>query len=209
MSVHVGGRGVLFVLSAPSGTGKSTVARRLLERVPEMAFSVSFTTRPIRAGERDGHDYHFVERPAFERMVADGAFLEWAAVFDQLYGTGRAATAAALDAGRPLLLDVDVQGARQVRDAGVPSVAVMLLPPDYATLVARLERRASESDAERAGRLRRARREAEDYRLFDYVVVNSDVGETVEQLASIVRAEGRRTGRCTEQAERILATFPP
>jgi guanylate kinase len=206
--VLVAGSGVLFVLSAPSGTGKSTVARRLLARMPEMSFSVSYTTRPMRVGEREGHDYHFVGRDTFEGMVGQGAFLEWAAVFDQLYGTGREATGAALAGGRQLLLDIDVQGARQVRESGAPSVSVMLLPPDYATLVSRLEQRASESDAERSGRLGRARREAEDYRFFDYVVVNSEVERTVEELVSIVRAEGRRTRRAAEQAQRILATFP-
>ncbi len=201
-------RGILFVLSAPSGTGKSTVARRLFERVPELGFSVSYTTRPRRTGEVDGQDYHFVDRAGFERMVEQGAFLEWAALFGQLYGTGRAATEAALTEGRQLLLDIDVQGARQVRESGVPKVSIMVLPPDFATLVARLRGRASESEGELAGRLARARREVEEYRYFDYLVVNREVEPTVGDVESIVRAERRRTVHCSDQAERILATFP-
>ncbi len=129
MSATRDGMGILYVISAPSGTGKSTVARALLERVPELGFSVSYTTRSRRDGEQDGRDYYYVNREHFEGMIADGAMLEWANVFGKLYGTAIATTRDALDQGRSVLLDIDVQGARQVREGKIPSVSIMLLPP--------------------------------------------------------------------------------
>ena len=137
-------RGTLFVISAPSGTGKSTLARRLLESVGELRFSVSYTTRPRRPGEESGREYHFVDDARFDAMTASGAFLEWARVFGHRYGTGREATEAALGAGTDLLLDIDVQGARQVRASGLDCVSIFVLPPDFATLEERLVRRGSD-----------------------------------------------------------------
>ncbi len=201
--------GILFVISAPSGTGKSTVARRLLDRVSGLEFSVSYTTRPRREAEQAGRDYHFVERERFEGMVAGQALLEWADVFGEYYGTGLEATRKALAEGRCLLLDIDVQGAGKVRKSDVPSVSVMLLPPSFETLESRLRSRGSESESELARRLARAREEAEDYRYFDYVVVNDEVDATVSQLESIVRAERCSTSRNAVRAQHILSTFPP
>jgi guanylate kinase len=200
--------GHLFVIAAPSGTGKSTIARRLVQRVPGLEFSVSYTTRPQRAGEVDGRDYHFVDRAGFEAMAARGEFLEWAPVFDQLYGTGREATRRSLAAGHELLLDIDVQGARQVRESGEPNTSVMLLPPDYRTLRARLAGRGSETEQTLATRLAEARREGEEFPWFDYLVVNEDLEETVAHVEAIVRAERLRTRRRTERARAILDTFP-
>ena len=201
-------RGTLFVISAPSGTGKSTLARRLLESVTGLSFSVSYTTRPRRAGEVNGREYEFIDDARFDAMVSAGGFLEWAHVFDHKYGTGLAATEAVLASRRSLLLDIDVQGAEQVRAKGLDSVSVFILPPDYASLTERLKRRGSEDGQALSRRLREARREALQYDRFDYVVVNADLEEACSELTAIVRAESRRTARCRGQVKRILSTFP-
>jgi guanylate kinase len=202
------GTGILFVISAPSGTGKSTLAARLLGRVEGVEFSVSYTTRGPRPGEQGGKDYHFTDRGRFEEMIESRAFLEWANVFGNYYGTGLLATRETLERGVDLLLDIDVQGARQVRQGVVPAVSIMILPPDYATLESRLQARGSEGDSQRSGRLALARGEAEDYANFDYMVVNNELEETADDLEAIVRAERRRSDRLAAEAGRILSTFP-
>jgi guanylate kinase len=163
-------RGILFVISAPSGSGKSTLASRLVDGDPDLDFSVSYTTRPRRDGEEDGREYHFVDDPSFDAMVAEDAFLEWATVFRQRYGTGRESTERALAEGRDLLLDIDVQGARQVRDRAGEAVFLFVLAPDYPTLESRLRDRRSDDKAEIAHRLSVARREVEEYSRYDYLV---------------------------------------
>lgn len=203
-----GKRGTLFVISAPSGTGKSTLARRLLESLDGLEFSVSFTTRPRRAGEESGREYHFVDDGRFDAMVAAGEFLEWARVFDRKYGTARQATEAATAAGTDLLLDIDVQGAAQIRASGLGAVSIFILPPDFATLKDRLQRRGSEAPEAAAGRLREAHREAMEYDHFDYVVLNADLEEASAELASIVRAERARTARRRGRVREVLSTFP-
>jgi guanylate kinase len=208
MSASYRGAGILFVISAPSGTGKSTLARRLLESVPGLVFSVSYTTRRPREGERDGRDYHFVDHPTFDRMVSEGAFLEWAPVFDERYGTGLRQTRETLAGGVDVLLDIDVQGARQVARGPIGAVSIMILPPDFGTLEARLRGRDSESDEVRARRLKEARGEAESFETFDYLILNDDLDTGVEALVAIVRAERHRASRRREEVRGILATFP-
>lgn len=200
--------GILFVLSAPSGTGKSTVSRRVLRQVPGLEFSVSYTTRAPREGEVGGKDYHFVEAGKFERMVAEGAFLEWARVFEQHYGTGIEATREVLARGRDVLLDIDVQGARQVMQGPLPSVTIMLLPPDYATLERRLHGRHSEPEAIRVRRLAEATREVRAFVDFDYVVINDDLNRAVGAVTAIVRAERCRSERSAERVRQVIETFP-
>jgi guanylate kinase len=207
MMMAEGNPGILFVLSAPSGTGKSTVARALVSQLRELEFSVSYTTRPPRPGEEEGRDYNFIGRERFESMIADGDFLEWATVFGNLYGTGLERTRRALRNGRDLLLDIDIQGARKVRSGPLESVSVMILPPDYATLERRLAGRGSEEEPERRIRLTEALAEAGEYKDFDYVVVNDELDRTVSAIDAIVRAERRRSSRCVRQADAILATF--
>lgn len=201
-------RGTLFVISAPSGTGKSTLARRLTESVSGLSFSVSYTTRKQRTGEENGRDYEFVDDRRFDAMVAAGGFLEWAQVFDHKYGTGRSATEAVLARGTSLLLDIDVQGARQIKASTPEAVSIFILPPDYAALKERLKRRGSEDEGALLLRLSAARREAMEYDRFDYVVVNADLEDAASELASIVRAESARTARRRIRVNKILSTFP-
>jgi len=188
--------------------GKSTLVRRLLARVPELRFSVSYTTRAPRRGERDGEHYHFVDAGRFEAMIAAGEFLEWAEVHGQRYGTGLRASDEVLQAGLDLLLDIDIQGARTVRRGPLPVVSVMVLPPDFATLERRLSGRGSESVSERGGRLAQARREVEEHGSFDYVVINDDLERAAEQIRAVLLAERRRSARCSAEVAAILETFP-
>jgi len=196
------------VISAPSGTGKTSLVLKLLERVEGLRFSVSYTTRPMRAGERDGIDYHFVDDRRFTEMVAEGAFLEHAEVFGRRYGTGRDATVAALDAGTDLVLEIDVQGAAQIRASGLGTVSVFVVPPSYAELVRRLRRRGSDDDAQIARRLETSRLEAGEYRYYDYVVVNDEFDRALDDLAALVCAERLRRERRVAEIEAILETFP-
>lgn len=201
-------RGTLFVLSAPSGTGKSTLVRRLVGETPGLAFSVSYTTRPMRDGERDGREYHFVDDARFDALVGDGALLEWAGVYDRRYGTGRAETEAVLAAGTDLVLDLDVQGAGQVRESGIPSVGIFVLPPDFTTLRERLTGRGTDSERQIARRLDLARREAAEFVHYDYLLVNDDLDRAARELRSIVEAERLRVARRAGDARAVIETFP-
>ncbi|MEE8550059.1 MAG: guanylate kinase [Gemmatimonadota bacterium] len=176
-----------LALCAPSGTGKTTVARALLDRHEDMLFSISATTRPPRASERDGVDYHFVNRDRFESMIADGELLEWAEVHGELYGTPVANLEDAAREGRILLLDIDVQGARQVVAARSDTLAIFLLPPSSAVLLARLRGRASEDPAELRRRLATAKGELAVMDQFEHVVINDELEAALREIGALIR----------------------
>jgi len=199
--------GLLVVLSAPSGTGKTTVAERLVGVCEGVVRSRSFTSRPARAGERDGVDYNFVSRAGFEAMVSRGELLEWADVFGNLYGTGRQQTEALIAAGRDALLVIDIQGARQVRSAVSGLVTVFVLPPSFEALEARLRGRSQDGGAAIEARLRTARQEVAAADEYDYVIVNDDLERCVGDLAAIIRAERLRRVRRSGDIEPIKTTF--
>jgi guanylate kinase len=200
-------RGVLFVVSAPSGTGKTTVVERLVQRVNGLTQSRSYTSRPARVGESNGVQYNFVTRDAFEAMVARGEFLEWADVFGNLYGTRRADTEAVLAAGNDLVLVIDVQGARQVRASVRGTVAIFVMPPSFADLERRLRGRNGDPDPAITRRLDTARAEVSAVSEYDYVVVNDDLQRCVAEIEAIVTAERARRERRGAQIEPILRTF--
>lgn len=183
------------VLAAPSGTGKTTLARALVERHERFVFSVSATTRPPRAGEEDGVDYHFVDTATFRDMVRDGELAEWAEVHGRLYGTTRRALDEAADRGEHVVLDIDVQGARQIRDSVPHAVLVFVLPPTVEALLDRLAGRGTEEPGDVVRRLRSALDELQAVPEFDYVVVNDDVERCLARVTGIVDAEACRASR--------------
>lgn len=197
-------KGRLFVLSAPSGSGKSTVKDRVLDRLPELVYSVSYTTRRPRPGEVDGRDYNFVSEEEFKEMRDSGLLLEWAEVFGRFYGTGRPWVEAKLEAGLHVLLDIDVVGAASVRRLSPEAVLIFMAPPSLAELRRRLVGRRTETDEELGRRLSEARREIEHRSIFDFLVINDDLDRAVEEMAAII-TEGR--GRPMAGAEAFWAGF--
>ena len=200
-------RGLLFIVSAPSGTGKTTLVERLVQRIPNLCLSRSYTSRGARPGEEDGVDYNFISREAFQEMVQRAVFLEWADVFGNLYGTGRRETESRLAAGADLVLVIDVQGARLVRSSGVESVGVFVLPPSADILEQRLRGRSKDSETEIRRRLEAASREVGEFVAYDYVVVNDELDAAVERLRAIVLAERARVKTTRRTAENIIETF--
>ncbi len=192
-------RGLMFVLSSPSGAGKTTLSRLLIERMPGLTLSVSATTRPMRPGEIEGSDYLFVDQARFEAMVKRDELLEWATVFDNRYGTPRAPVERALSAGTDVLFDIDWQGTQQLREkARADVVSVFILPPSAADLEKRLHTRAQDSDAVIKGRMSRATHELSHWAEYDYIVINRDIEDAFAEVQSILKAERlkreRRTG---------------
>jgi guanylate kinase len=200
--------GLLFVVSAPSGTGKTTLVEHLVKEVPSLRMSRSYTSRPVRDGECHGVDYNFVTRARFEEMVAGDEFLEWADVFGNLYGTRRADTERLLAQGQDVVLVIDVQGARQVRRRQMlPTTSIFVLPPSFEVLEQRLRGRCNDPEDAIRRRLVAARDEVAAFIEYDYVVVNDEVAACVDRLRGIVIAERARLSAARRQAERIVSTF--
>ncbi len=197
-------KGLLIVISAPSGTGKTTLAHMLLKAFPNMEFSVSYTTRKPRPGEVNGKDYFFVDRDTFERMIEEGDFLEWAEVYGNLYGTSKSQVLKALNEGKDVLLDIDTQGALQVKKNFPEAVLIFILPPSLKELERRLRSRGTDDEETIERRLKTARVEIERAPLYDYIVVNDVLEEAFEKLKSIVIAEKCRTERLKGQFDRIV-----
>ena len=200
-------RGLLFIVSAPSGAGKTTLVERLVEQIPHLRMSRSYTSRAARSGETDGVDYNFVTRDRFEAMAAAGDFLEWAEVFGNLYGTCAADTDAMLHGGDDVVLVIDVQGARKVRARGLQTRAVFVMPPSFAVLEQRLRGRSKDSEAAIQRRLQVARGEVAAFTEYDFVVVNDEVTAAVDRLRSVVVGERARLQRMQAEAETIVRTF--
>ena len=195
-------RGLMFVLSSPSGAGKTTLSRLLMERTPGLTMSVSATTRPMRPGEVDGRDYHFIDKAKFEQMAERNELLESAIVFDNRYGTPRAPVEVALAAGKDVLFDIDWQGTQQLREkARADVVSVFILPPSAADLEKRLHSRAQDSDDVIRGRMSRASHEMSHWAEYDYIVINHDIDDAFAEVQSILKAERlkreRRAGLTT------------
>jgi guanylate kinase len=200
-------RGLLFIVSAPSGAGKTTLVERLVERLPNLKMSRSYTSRPARDGEIDGVDYNFISRARFEVMIAAGDFLEWADVFGNLYGTSANDTDVLLDEGVDVVLVIDVQGARKVRARGLETTTVFVMPPSFNELEHRLRGRSKDSEAAIQRRLEVARAEVAAFADYDYVVVNDEVTTAVDRLRSIVIAERAALQRMRSAADTIVRTF--
>ena len=200
--------GIVFIISAPSGSGKSTLTNRLLSVVSDLKFSVSYTTRPPRGSEASGLDYVFISRGEFENMVRDGAFLEHAEVFGNYYGTAKHYMDDAFAQGKDLLLDIDVQGTKQVKAKIPEAVTIFVLPPSREELEHRLRSRGQDSDEEISRRLAKARDEIAAYgKFYDYCVVNENVEIAGREVQAIVTALRCSTGRQRPRVEKLLASF--
>ena len=200
-------RGLLLIVSAPSGAGKTTLVERLVELTPGLRMSRSYTSRPARQGETDGVDYNFVTRQQFETMVAAGQFLEWADVFGNLYGTSAADTEQVLAAGDDVVLVIDVQGARKVRSRGAAAVSIFVMPPSYMVLEQRLRGRSKDSEEAILRRLAVARQEVASFSEYEFIVINDELNGAVERLRAIVLAERARLKRMDRMATAIARTF--
>jgi guanylate kinase len=200
-------RGLLFIVSAPSGTGKTTLVERLVQVLPNLRLSRSYTSRAARDGERDGVDYNFISHRDFTERIERCEFLEWADVFGHYYGTGARDVEQLLAAAQDVVLVIDVQGARQVKARGVDHTAIFVLPPSFQVLEQRLRGRSKDTEDQMQRRLATARAEAASYVDYDYVVVNDELEATVERLRDIIEAERSRMHRMKPVAEAIIKSF--
>jgi guanylate kinase len=198
-----GSRGRLYVIAAPSGAGKTSLVKALIAREPSLRFSVSYTTRKPRPNEIDGRDYHFVTQARFQEMAAQGEFLEHARVFDNYYGTGLRAVRESLDRGELLLLEIDWQGARQVRAQLPEARSIFILPPTHHALAARLQGRSTDSDTVIERRLHDARKDLTHWTEFDYVVINDRFDKAVEELQAIVQGRGSALAASRPEVARL------
>jgi guanylate kinase len=196
VKTHIKRRGLMLVLSSPSGAGKTTISRRLLETDDNLSLSISATTRPPRPGEAEGKDYYFVGQERFDEMVAGGELLEHALVFGNNYGTPRGPVERALETGRDVLFDIDWQGTQQLREAARDDlVSVFILPPSTAELERRLHTRAQDSDEVVRGRMSKAADEMSHWAEYDYIVINDNLGNSIDQVEAILTAERLRRER--------------
>jgi guanylate kinase len=197
----------VFIISAPSGSGKSTLVTQLMKAVPRLRFSISYTTRNPRGDERDGHEYFFIAPQEFKKRAANNEFLEWAEVFGNYYGTHQSELERAAQEGVDLVLDIDVQGARQLKQRIPGAVSIFVLAPSRQILEQRLRARSQDSEQVIQRRLREAAEEIRNYTQYDYVLVNREVPASVETLVSIVEATRSRRDRMEQQIRPILETF--
>lgn len=200
-------RSRIFIVSGPSGSGKSTLVETLLKEVPNTMFSVSYTTRPPRAGEQEGREYHFVDRSAFEAMAARNEFLEWANVYGHLYGTYQGYVGRAEEQGKDLVLDIDVQGAQQVKQRLPEAIAIFLVPPSRQELERRIRSRGLDADEAIQRRLQQALIEIRNCNHYDYVVINEDLTQAKAEVRAIALAERCRTGARDGRVQEILKSF--
>jgi guanylate kinase len=197
----------VFIISAPSGSGKSTLVHQLLKTVPNLVFSISYTTRQPRPTETNGVDYIFISRKDFEERLSRGEFLEYAEVFGNYYGTNRETFESATHQGKDLVLDIDVQGARQLKVAIPQAISIFVLPPSRDVLEQRLRSRSQDSEEVIQRRLRGAAEEVQNYTQYDFVLINRDIEEASARLATIVKAERLRKARMEEEVRPILQSF--
>jgi guanylate kinase len=188
-------KGLVIVISAPSGTGKTTVCKYLLENMPNLEFSVSYTTRPKREGEIDGIDYHFVDKKKFLKMVKEKKFVEWAVVYDNYYGTPKKELEKTINSGTDILLDIDVQGGKNIRKFFPNGIYIFLLPPSWTALKKRLINRGKDSISQISLRLKNAQKELKYMKYYDYFVVNDNLNQTFKIIESIITAEKHRRER--------------
>lgn len=196
MEIYKGG--TIFVLSAPSGTGKTTICEILIRSLPNLKMSISHTTRKPRTGERDGIDYFFIDKEVFETMIKNDDFIEWAEVYGNFYGTSKKIINELLQSGNDILLDIDIQGAKNIKKTYPDSVLIFILPPSLEELEKRLKYRKEEIDTIKM-RLNKAKEEISQYKIYDYLVVNDDLDKAVKEILCIITAEKLKTNKVNQQ----------